>query len=49
MQAAATGGEEGEERSADLREGPACGRAFRFVGESEDGYLAAAWDLALAS
>jgi len=34
---------------ADLKEGPACGRAFRFVGESEDGYLAAAWDLALAS
>ena len=37
---------------AELKEGPICGRAFRLIGESEDGYLvelavaAAAWALA---
>jgi hypothetical protein len=41
----------------DLRGGPTCGRAFRFDGEREDGYLVeeaaaaakAAWTLALPS
>src|ERR1700674_1147043 len=33
----------------DLREGPMCGRVFRFFWESRDGYLAAATALALAS
>jgi hypothetical protein len=28
--------------SADLKEGPTCGRAFRFIGERGDGYLAPA-------
>src|SRR5439155_1126489 len=39
-----------ERATADLREGPTCGRAFRLIGESEDGYLVlAAWALVLAS
>ena len=39
----------------DLREGPTCGRAFRFIGESGDGYLvelevaATAWALTASS
>src|SRR5258707_13941253 len=42
-QAGATGGEEGEDRSGDLREGPTCGRALRVVGGDQGGDPTAAY------